>query len=147
MKNFCRQTVLFLGLILFTGTTAFAHCEIPCGIYDDEMRIKMLAEHVTTIEKSMAQIQELSLNQREPDRARIPHINLKTKGKKMRPWISQRTLDCLKSLLCNNTSKIMALTIKKNFTEKILFKERHRSPSSLPNGPLSAAPGTDPVSQ
>ena len=59
MKNLCRLTVLFLGLILFTSTTALAHCEIPCGIYDDEMRIKLIAEHVTTIEKSMAQIQEL----------------------------------------------------------------------------------------
>ncbi len=35
---------------------ASAHCEIPCGIYDDEMRIKMISEHITTIEKSMNQI-------------------------------------------------------------------------------------------
>jgi nickel superoxide dismutase len=37
-----------------------AHCQIPCGIYDDQMRIDMLKEHITTIEKSMTQIGELS---------------------------------------------------------------------------------------
>ncbi len=36
-----------------------AHCEIPCGIYDDAMRINMLNEHITTIAKSMTQITEL----------------------------------------------------------------------------------------
>jgi nickel superoxide dismutase len=37
-----------------------AHCQIPCGIYDDEMRFQMLEEHITTIEKSMKEIVELS---------------------------------------------------------------------------------------
>jgi len=37
-----------------------AHCQIPCGIYDDEMRFEMLEEHITTIEKSMKLIGELS---------------------------------------------------------------------------------------
>ena len=39
---------------------AYAHCEIPCGIYGDQMRLDMIAEHVTTVEKSMKQIQTLS---------------------------------------------------------------------------------------
>ena len=38
------------------ATHAWAHCEIPCGIYDDHMRIHMIEEHITTIEKSMQQI-------------------------------------------------------------------------------------------
>ena len=38
----------------------FAHCEIPCGIYNDKMRIDMIKEHITTIEKSMNQINTLS---------------------------------------------------------------------------------------
>ena len=37
-----------------------AHCQIPCGIYDDEMRFRMLEEHITTIEKSMNLVNELS---------------------------------------------------------------------------------------
>jgi len=40
-------------------SSARAHCEIPCGIYDDEARVKQLEEHVTTIEKSMKQVKEL----------------------------------------------------------------------------------------
>ena len=37
-----------------------AHCQIPCGIYGDEMRFEMLEEHITTIEKSMKTVVELS---------------------------------------------------------------------------------------
>jgi nickel superoxide dismutase len=37
-----------------------SHCQIPCGIYDDAMRFDMLAEHITTIEKSMNEINRLS---------------------------------------------------------------------------------------
>lgn len=36
-----------------------AHCQIPCGIYDDDVRFRLLEEHVTTIEKSMDQILEI----------------------------------------------------------------------------------------
>jgi nickel superoxide dismutase len=36
-----------------------AHCEIPCGIYNDQMRIVMLLEDITTVEKSMNQIEAL----------------------------------------------------------------------------------------
>jgi len=45
--------------LLLVPATAFSHCEIPCSIYDDGMRIKMLNEHITTIEKSIKKIQEL----------------------------------------------------------------------------------------
>ena len=36
------------------------HCEIPCGIFKDKMRIDLLNEHITTIEKSMNLINKLS---------------------------------------------------------------------------------------
>ena len=39
---------------------AFSHCEIPCGIYGDKMRIDMMNEDIATIEKSMRQIVDLS---------------------------------------------------------------------------------------
>ena len=41
-------------------STVSAHCEIPCGIYDDQLRTQLIAEHATTIEKSIKQILELS---------------------------------------------------------------------------------------
>jgi nickel superoxide dismutase len=48
-----------LSIMLFVSYGA-AHCEIPCGIYDDKLRVKLIAEHATTIEKSMTQIVTLS---------------------------------------------------------------------------------------
>ena len=53
--------LLILGLFVMLGSVsqAFAHCEIPCGIYDDHARIHMIEENITTIEKSMKSIQEL----------------------------------------------------------------------------------------
>lgn len=52
--------VILIGLVLASIPAAVAHCEIPCGIYGDSMRIDMLLEHVATVEKSMSQIVELS---------------------------------------------------------------------------------------
>ena len=55
-----KKPILVLSLVLattlFYASGAFAHCEIPCGIYDDELRVKQIAEHATTIEKSMKEI-------------------------------------------------------------------------------------------
>jgi nickel superoxide dismutase len=50
------------ALSLFTLLTAIAgaHCQIPCGIFDDSARITEMREHVTTIEKSMKEIAKLS---------------------------------------------------------------------------------------
>jgi len=45
--------------VFFLATWANAHCEIPCGIYDDSMRIELLREHATTMEKAMKKIKEL----------------------------------------------------------------------------------------
>ncbi|MDE5416432.1 superoxide dismutase, Ni [Labilibaculum sp. DW002] len=51
--------MLFMLLIGTTNKT-YAHCEIPCGIYADSVRVVLLSEHITTIEKSMKKITELS---------------------------------------------------------------------------------------
>jgi len=50
--------ILFLSGI-FWSASAMAHCEIPCGIYDDNSRITLIEEHITTIEKSMKMIKKL----------------------------------------------------------------------------------------
>ncbi len=50
---------VFVSAIIF-ASMAYSHCQIPCGIYDDQMRFDMIAEHITTIEKSMKLITELS---------------------------------------------------------------------------------------
>ena len=53
-------SLVFLLLLALFALRVFSHCEIPCGIYDDEARIRMIAENITTIEKSMNQIVTLS---------------------------------------------------------------------------------------
>ncbi len=52
--------LLTVVLGVLGSANAWAHCQIPCGIYDDHMRIHMIEEHITTIEKSITQIVELS---------------------------------------------------------------------------------------
>lgn len=49
-----------LAVLVVSINIAAAHCEIPCGIYGDEMRLDMIAEHITTVEKSITMIVELS---------------------------------------------------------------------------------------
>lgn len=53
---------LIIGLFvfgLFVSKNGFAHCEVPCGIYQDELRVELIKEHFQTIEKAMKQIAEL----------------------------------------------------------------------------------------
>lgn len=59
IKNLSTTAIIaiFLGI---TSQNASAHCEIPCGIYGDSVRVALLYEHIQTIEKSMNQINELS---------------------------------------------------------------------------------------
>jgi nickel superoxide dismutase len=59
MKNTFLAISVACLFMSFSAVQTFAHCEIPCGIYGDEMRIQMIMEHITTIEKSMKQIMKL----------------------------------------------------------------------------------------
>ena len=59
MKKIFLQILVGCSFIFILSVQVFAHCEIPCGIYDDEMRIKIINEHIVTVEKSMDQIIKL----------------------------------------------------------------------------------------
>ncbi len=54
---------VFVSAVVF-GSLAYSHCQIPCGIYDDEARFNTMAEHITTIEKSMKLIESLSAQEK-----------------------------------------------------------------------------------
>ena len=47
-------------VVNFAAGRVEAHCQIPCGIYDDARQFDVIEEHARTIEKSMAKIVELS---------------------------------------------------------------------------------------
>ena len=61
------RSTLLLAALPFAAALAPAtapepapfHCQVPCGIYGDSMRIDMLMEDSATIEKGMKQIAEL----------------------------------------------------------------------------------------
>ena len=58
MRNFLVLSLAACS-IFFSASPAAAHCEVPCGIYDDEARITEILEHATTIEKAMKEIARL----------------------------------------------------------------------------------------
>lgn len=57
-KQFVIVSVIATVAIL--ASIAYSHCQMPCGIYDDEARFGAIAENITTIEKAMKEIERLS---------------------------------------------------------------------------------------
>ncbi len=84
------SAALIMGIIALSSFQAKAHCEIPCGIYGDSVRIALLYEHIETIEKSMNQINELSKSE-NPDYNQLVRwvMNKEEHAKKMQEIVSQ----------------------------------------------------------
>jgi nickel superoxide dismutase len=59
VKNLYALLFVLTG-VLIINNKSFAHCEVPCGIYDDSVRVALIYEHISTIEKAMNNINELS---------------------------------------------------------------------------------------
>jgi nickel superoxide dismutase len=51
--------IVLMAFAMIVSKVASAHCEVPCGIYTDELRVELIKEHIQTIEKAMNQIAEL----------------------------------------------------------------------------------------
>lgn len=54
-----RTTAVFVATALLAAASAVpaaAHCQVPCGIFGDELRVQMMEEDVATIEKAMRQV-------------------------------------------------------------------------------------------
>jgi nickel superoxide dismutase len=56
MRHVSTFACLAIACLCLAASRADAHCQLPCGVYDDEMRFSMMGEHVTTIAKCMAVI-------------------------------------------------------------------------------------------
>ena len=52
--------VLSLIFVLILSSDLYGHCQIPCGIYDDAVRIVQMEEDIATIRKAMSMIKGLS---------------------------------------------------------------------------------------
>ena len=46
------------------------HCEVPCGIYDDQMRFEQMLEDTATIAKAIASINDFTNNMQGPPTAK-----------------------------------------------------------------------------
>ena len=57
IKNIIAFAII---IAVFSLNNIHAHCQVPCGIYDDAVRIIQIREHVTTIEKAMNKIAQLT---------------------------------------------------------------------------------------
>ena len=53
-------TLIFILMLSLLPQIVLAHCQVPCGIYDDAARVARLYEDAATIEKAMLQMQDLA---------------------------------------------------------------------------------------
>lgn len=83
-------SALLVVILTVSSFQAKAHCEIPCGIYGDSVRVVLLYEHISTIEKSMNMINELS-KQDKPDYNQLVRwvVNKEEHAKKIQDIVSQ----------------------------------------------------------
>ena len=70
--------IVFLFAMVF-GSLAYSHCQVPCGIYGDDARFDAIAEHITTIEKSIKQIESLSAEEKTNMNQVVRWVNNKEK--------------------------------------------------------------------
>jgi len=55
-----HRFLLAVAAVCLLTSTAFAHCQVPCGIYGDQLRFEQLLEDGKTIAKAQGQINELA---------------------------------------------------------------------------------------
>jgi len=92
MKKLKMLVVFSIFLIsqFVSNQSVYAHCEIPCGIYEDTLRISLISEHITTIEKSMKMIIKLS-EEANPNYNQLVRwvVNKEEHAKKIQEIVSQ----------------------------------------------------------
>ena len=60
MINVLRISIVTILFVL--SAKIYGHCQVPCGIYDDAVRIVQIEEDITTIRKAMNKINDLAGN-------------------------------------------------------------------------------------
>ena len=57
--NTLLKSTLLVALFQSFGSTAQAHCQVPCGIYDDPARISSMLEDAATVHKAVKALTSL----------------------------------------------------------------------------------------
>lgn len=60
LKKYSLTGLVILGFVLLFSVTAYSHCQIPCGIYNDAARVVRMLEDGETVLKASRLITELS---------------------------------------------------------------------------------------
>ena len=95
--------------IVLAYDDANAHCEVPCGIYEDSVRIALIKEHIVTVEKSMKQIAEISKEGTPNYNQLVRWVNNKEEhAKKIQEIVSQYFLHQRIKITDSNDSKAYA---------------------------------------
>ena len=55
-----KRLFLSLAMLCMVASVGFAHCQVPCGIYGDQLRFEQMLEDEQTISKAQLQINELA---------------------------------------------------------------------------------------
>ena len=50
----------FVATAVLTADAADCHCQVPCGIFDDPVRVALMKEHAATCRKAMSQVKLLT---------------------------------------------------------------------------------------
>ncbi|MCB9913991.1 MAG: superoxide dismutase [Planctomycetes bacterium] len=67
-------TPLFAAPVSTSAPAAPFHCQVPCGIYGDTLRIQMLLEDTATIEKGMVTLNAMDQEQAPSENQRVRWI-------------------------------------------------------------------------
>ena len=55
-----------VAVLFLVASVAMAHCQVPCGIYGDQLRFEQMLEDEHTISKAQLQIHELNEGEIDP---------------------------------------------------------------------------------
>ena len=60
MKRSAAVLLMVFVSLFVVSDFAWSHCQVPCGIYDDNARVHAMLEDAATVEKAMKQIADLT---------------------------------------------------------------------------------------
>jgi nickel superoxide dismutase len=60
------RPILSVAVLCTCASIAMAHCQVPCGIYGDQLRFEQMLEDEHTISKAQLQLHELSSDDVDP---------------------------------------------------------------------------------
>jgi nickel superoxide dismutase len=55
-----KRFLMSLAMTCMVSSIAFAHCQVPCGIFSDQLRFEQMLEDEHTISKAQLQINEMA---------------------------------------------------------------------------------------